>query len=426
MNSRSAIHAIFLTSFLSTVSGVNAAGLWIYERGQSDIGVANAGRMASAQDASTTANGNPAGMTRIDGHEVVFGVQPMYLDLKFDPGAGTTNSGGDGGNAGGFIPGMGMGAVYSVNERLKLGLGFGSFFGVSADWDDDWVGRYFAKELTFMTMAAMPSVAYKFNDWLSVGAGVSVVSGQLESKVAVNNILDALPDGEMKFKGDDVGFGFSPSILIEPIEGTRFGLVYTTEVSQEYEDRPRFTGLGPGLKAALGMAGVLGSKLELDYDLPQGVMFSAYHELNDKWAIMGNFGWQDWASFGDVGISISKNDGSAGGATVDSFLDDTYHGAIGVVYGLNDKWDLMAGFAYDSSPVDDKDRNIQTLFDEQLRYGAGARYQMKENLSFDFAYELVDLGKNKMDTSGELSGRLQGDFSEHFLHIVNMMVRWQF
>ena len=30
----------------------------------------------------------------------------------------------------------------------------------------------------------------------------------------------------------------------------------------------------------------------------QSVMFSAYHQLTDSWAIMGNIGWQDWSDFG--------------------------------------------------------------------------------------------------------------------------------
>jgi long-chain fatty acid transport protein len=38
--------------------------------------------------------------------------------------------------------------------------------------------------------------------------------------------------------------------------------------------------------------------------MPQALMLSAYHELSDRLAIMGNLGWQDWSQFGKVGLSV--------------------------------------------------------------------------------------------------------------------------
>ena len=52
--------------FLGLTSQANAGGLYLYEIGTEDLGLANAGTAARAQDASTVAS-NPAGMTRLDG-----------------------------------------------------------------------------------------------------------------------------------------------------------------------------------------------------------------------------------------------------------------------------------------------------------------------------------------------------------------------
>jgi len=46
-------------------SSVQAVGLYLYEDGTADLGLAAAGRAALAQDASTVM-GNPAGMTRLE------------------------------------------------------------------------------------------------------------------------------------------------------------------------------------------------------------------------------------------------------------------------------------------------------------------------------------------------------------------------
>src|SRR5512147_487295 len=87
-------------------SGAHAAGLFLYEMATPDLGTASAGRAAAADNAAT-AFGNPAGMTRLDRSQMLIGIQPGYGISNFDRGSDSTISGGNGGNALGFIPGLG-------------------------------------------------------------------------------------------------------------------------------------------------------------------------------------------------------------------------------------------------------------------------------------------------------------------------------
>jgi long-chain fatty acid transport protein len=70
----------------------------MYERGTPEVGTANAGVAARAEDASIAAS-NPAGMSRLDNAEILVGIQPIIIDMQFQPGPGTTTTGptGDGG-----------------------------------------------------------------------------------------------------------------------------------------------------------------------------------------------------------------------------------------------------------------------------------------------------------------------------------------
>jgi len=79
-----------------------AAGLWVYEGGTPDLGTAAAGRAALANDAST-AGSNPAGMTRLDRTQMLVAFQGMIFESEFNVDSATF-SGGDGGDAGDFIP----------------------------------------------------------------------------------------------------------------------------------------------------------------------------------------------------------------------------------------------------------------------------------------------------------------------------------
>ena len=57
---------------LGIASQAKAGGLYLYEIGTEDLGLASAGTAARAQDASTVAS-NPAGMTRLDGKQLTLG-----------------------------------------------------------------------------------------------------------------------------------------------------------------------------------------------------------------------------------------------------------------------------------------------------------------------------------------------------------------
>jgi long-chain fatty acid transport protein len=61
----------------------SAGGLWFYEQSTPDQGTAAAGRAAMARDAST-AYGNPAGMARLDGTQVLIGAGALIIQSQIE------------------------------------------------------------------------------------------------------------------------------------------------------------------------------------------------------------------------------------------------------------------------------------------------------------------------------------------------------
>ncbi len=79
--------------------GARAGALYLNEFATPSMGVAGAGQEAVASDASTNfAFHNPAGMTRLDGHEIQLGAGLMRGDTEFDRDSDTPFNGGDGGD----------------------------------------------------------------------------------------------------------------------------------------------------------------------------------------------------------------------------------------------------------------------------------------------------------------------------------------
>ena len=214
---RNRIAAAGVLAAAVATSSAHAGGLFLYEMATPDLGTASAGRAAAADNAAT-AFGNPAGMTRLDRSQMLAGIQPAYGVSRFDKGNDTTVSGGNGGNALGFIPGLGGYYVYSATPDLKFGISLGSNFGLSAQYQNNWSGRYYGTKSELITLGAFPVAAYRVNEWLSIGGGAQILYGRLNSKTAVRNVFGG-PDGQIQLKSNDVGAGGIAGILIEPVGG---------------------------------------------------------------------------------------------------------------------------------------------------------------------------------------------------------------
>jgi long-chain fatty acid transport protein len=412
---------ILLASLIA--SSAQAGGLYLYELGNSDVGMAGAGWTARAQDASTVFT-NPAGMTRLKKSEMLVGVQPIYMHMKFSPNSNTTPSGKDG-DASTWLPAGGLYYVHNLMPKLKIGVSTVGYFGLGLDYENDWVGRYYVQKVKLQALGVQPALAFQVTDWLSLGAGVVALHGVLDQKAAVNNIDPNQSDGKLKLEDSDWTYQANLGVLVEPRKGTRFGLTYLSEGDLRFKDKPKFSNLGPGMKAALRANGLLDAKVKIDFTMPQALMFSGYHELNDRWAIMGNLGWQDWSEFGKVGVSVASENTSS--LTFDRNYKDTWHVAVGTQCRVADPWLLTAGVAYDSSMVDDKDRTPDLPLGEAWRFALGARYDWSKKLALGLGYTLLWSGDLDMNVNkGPLAGKVSGTYENASMNFINFYVNWKF
>lgn len=397
-----------------------AAGLFITEMATPDLGVAASGRAAAAENAAT-AFGNPAGMTRIEGSAIVAGLQGGYGIVSFDRGSDTNVSGGNGGNAIGGFPGAGLYAVYSITPDLKVGLSVGSNFGGALEYESGWSGRYYGTKEDLLTFGAYPVAAYKINDWLSIGGGAQIVYGSLNSKTSVRNVTGG-SDGQIQLQSSDFGFGGIAGILIEPVEGTRFGITYTSPVKLNFKQRPDLTG-GGEIFGALNPR-ISQTDVDLGVTIPQTVMVSGYHDLTPEIAIMGNVVWQNWSQFGQPTLEIDS--ATQRKATTNLDYDDTWGIGLGGRWRFLPQWSWSLGFAYDSSPLSKSQRGPALPLDQQFRVGTGVQYALTEKATVGAAYEYVNLGDADIDRNrGPLSGRLQGNYSTNEIHFFNVTLSWK-
>jgi long-chain fatty acid transport protein len=392
---------LFFLSAQLIIPGISTAGgLYINEFGTPSMGVAGAGANAVAVDASTSFH-NAAGMTRLDGKQLMGAGGLFFVDVQFDPDSDTPIPGSHGGDAGGLAPLLAGFYVHSLSDRWKLGANLITITGAVLDYDDDWAGRYLNTEVTLLTLTFFPSIAYRVNKWLSLGGGPQVMYADLEIKAKVP---PPNGNGEVKIDGDDLAYGFGLGALFEVSERTRFGVVYQSEIEPEFSGDVEIS--PPGLSAGT----------DTTITLAQFIKVSGYHELNDRWALLGTVGWEDWSAFKDINISTGQ-----GSQVLERNWKDTYKFAAGVHFRPVEKWLLQFGASYDTSPVDSDDRTPDMPIDRQIRLATGAQYKWSDRLSTGAQFVYADYGKAKIDND-----LLKGDYQRNDLFFFALNANWKF
>jgi long-chain fatty acid transport protein len=380
--------------------GAQAGGLYLYEIGTSDLGFAGAGTAARAEDASTV-YANPAGMTRLNGNQMTLGGQALYGKAEYQLDGQGLLTGSNPGNIIGWVPGGSAFYSYSVSDKLKLGFGFYGNYGLALDFGNGWAGRNLAGEMALMALTLQPTVAYRLDEQWSLGAGLKANYGIMKlTRVAL------VGGSTLEQKDTDWSYGARLGVMYEPSKTTRFGLVWDSESELNFNINPTVTGI-------LGRTHTL--PFGANTPMPQQIMGSAYHRLNDRWAIMGNLGWQDWSRYSSTTLE-------ANGTTVTSSLKvrDTWHAAFGAQYTLDSGTRLNAGVAYDTSMYKDQSKTSFALpSGAAWRLGAGLQYALSPKADLGFAME-YSRSESSSDPSALLSGKYDHPsmfvMSVHYTH----------
>ncbi|MEB0228300.1 OmpP1/FadL family transporter [Pseudomonas sp. 10S4] len=401
----------------------HAGGIMLYEIGTDNVGLANAGAAARAQGPSTIAS-NPAGLSYLQGTQITAGAQLLYGNLTFDRDANTNGTGRGSGNALDPIPGGSFFISHQLDDNWSVGFGSYGDFGLAANYNNDWSGRYFAQNVSLAGLSLVPSVAYRFNDQWSVGVGVKAMYGMLQDQTAIDRSpfgLTNRSDGYFKYEDSTWGYGANLGVIYAPQPGTRIGLAYTSKVDLNFEDKLNIHGTGPGLDRLNGL------NTKLDMQVPQTATLSLFQQLDPQWALLATVNWQDWSQFGDVAVQVDTTAAGSQSTTVNAHFKDTWQLALGAQYQATRQLLWNVGVAYDSSAVSDANRTLNAPMGESWRLGTGATYALNKDTDVNVSWALVWLGDMPVDQTKTVSGvRTSGQFDNAWIQAVTGNMTWRF
>jgi long-chain fatty acid transport protein len=434
------------------VAGVaSASGFALSELSVKQVGSAISGGAASAEDASTIFF-NPAGMTRLSGSQVALGGHIIGPSSQFS-GSATTNpllggapiNGGDGDDPGGYALVPSLYFSHELNESLWVGIGLGSPFGLATKYDSDWIGRYHAIESEVMTFNINPSVAYKVNDKLSLGAGLNIMhaSALLSNAVDYSAVcLSSQPmatcaalglatpgttstDGHFEVEGDGWAYGINLGLLYEVTQQTRIGAAFRSKVKQETEGDADFTEPA-GIAIPAPIAAVLAdSDASAAVDMPASLSLSVTTQIAPKWELMADITWTQWSSFEELRIEFD-NPLKADSVQPENW-DDSYKFSLGFNYQHNAEWTFRGGIAYDQTPIPSTEYRTARIPGNDRKWLAGGfTYSVSPALSLDFALAHLFISDTDLDTTDESFGhRLTGSYDTD-ANILSAQANWKF
>jgi len=444
------VAAITCSSIVALYSmQIQASGFALIEQSVSGMGTAYAGSAAQAQDA-TTIYFNPAGLTHLKEPQAIAATHIVVPQAEYDEKGSThalslfgvtlgTEDGGDAGDAA-AVPNLYY--ARKLPNGTSFGLGINVPFGLSTEYNRNWIGRYHAVKSEVHTVNINPAIAFKATDQLSVGLGFNLQYIEAELTNAIDfGLIDAslfggafgLPqggaaDGFIKLKGSDWSAGYNLGVLYDFNDQTRFGLHYRSKVKHTLEGKANFTVPGGGaIEGATGL--FIDTDVESTVSLPGSLSASIYHDLNNQWAIMADITWTEWSRVKELRFEF-ENPVQADGVTSLKW-EDTYRYSAGITHTPNDTLTYRAGIAYDETPIPNSHfRSPRVPGADRLWLAIGLGYKYSSQLSFDIGYAHLfvndaRINKSLLDAENAARGNLNGKYDAS-VDMLSAQLKWIF
>lgn len=406
-------------------SAVQAAGFQLTEQGVTGLGRAYAGAGIVGDDLSAIAH-NPAGLTLIPGTNVQQNVVLTVLDFKY--------KGFDGENENGrrkAVPVPSGFISHQLNENWWVGLGLTAPYGLADEYSADWKGRDRGISGSIITIDINPTVAWKVNEHISLGAGVSAMYTYSKLK---NGMTVVSNKDEFEYHGEDWMFTYDLGIMVSPVENFRAGLSYRSRA--KVNAKGDYTLNIGGQEATVFGRGRLST--------PETVMFSTTWEATERLRLSTLIRWSNWEKFktmefkandvGDLAAALGPNYGALAQvpALNNASIENNWRAAwlftVGADYKLTDQWTVRGGIGLETNPIKDARTRTAVIPDsKRLWVACGASWKPNQNWQLDVAYaHLRGLGDNYIYGSNRANSQKIGEMEKTNAWLIGGAIQYHF
>lgn len=407
------IHGAAAAVLAAVAGSASASGFALIEQNASGLGNAYAGQAAAAENASTIYF-NPSGMTRLPGRQVSGTANVIRPTTEFtDNGgsrapAGAIALGNNGGDAGGwnYVPNGYL--SWQLSERLWAGVGLSVPFGLKTSYDPNFIGRFQSQKSQFQSLDVNPSVAFRLNDWLSLGGGISYQYGRLGLDRSFSVVTGARAQTVSLHDG---AWGWNAGAMIDMGKNTRVGLTYRSSINYD-------------MVGGITVAGVGTATGKASFSLPDSASVAVSHQFSERWQLLADATWTHWSRMQNIPLFLTSALGASPAGAVSDTLDlqfkDSWRVGLGANYRWTDNFTFKLGVAHDRTPVPDATHRTVFLPDSDRTWlSFGGKHQLTRSGVLDVGYARLFLKdaetlRNKgVGAAAGLQGIVSGQYKSH-------------
>jgi long-chain fatty acid transport protein len=366
---------LLLTVFCSSAY---PAGFLVYNQDAASAGMANA--FTAIADNPSAVFYNPAGINQLEGTQIRSGFQLVVPDTSFRGSAsdeGTDMHDGISTLLTGYI-------THKVNDKISIGGGLFTPFGLVTEWPSRWEGDYVSTYSDLRSFFINPVVSVKVHPRLSLAAGIDYVYSDFKIRRSIGfKQLTGIPLdlslGKITLDGCDESWGYNFGLLFHFKDNWSAGVSYRSKVNLEFDGHAHYR-MSPLLRPLFRP-----TDISPRIELPQIVSSQIAAQFMRKWTVATGIMWTGWSSFDELTPKF-RNDFLIPSKMKSSPQDwndaMTFH--CGVQYQLNQAWILRGGYIYDQTPVPERTLGPLVPDADGHLYSLGAGYT-KSNITVDVA-----------------------------------------
>jgi len=423
---------------VSGVVTVSAAGpVWGASFALSENGAkaqAMGGAFVGQADDASAVWYNPAGLLRQEHRSISLGANFFFPDISAQDVNGVrrnpddrTHADGDSGTV--LITGNNY-AAWRVSDRIGLGFGINTPFGLSVDWEDDAFVRYQSSFAELRTLYFTPAIAMQLSDRISAGVSVSYIyaDAELERKLYFG---PGLPDGTFQLGGEARDWGYSAgvqAVLVEnagAIDRITVGATYHSAVVLDFDADDSVVRFSVPAEFSSSFPN---SAASTTIDLPEIWTVGLSAQVGGRTTVNLDVSRFGWSTFEAINIQTDNPE-------TQFVLDhaeilpnpvvrdyrDTWTMRLGGEFRFNETWAARLGYAFDQTPITDE--HLDPILPDADRHfvmaGCGFRHG---DFSVDATYTAVFYEDVSTSTNAE---GFNVDY-ESFSHIASLALNYHF
>ncbi len=298
-------------------------------------------------------------------------------------------------------------------DRWRFGLSLVEPGGLSKKWYND-VQKMKAEEFTLKVIEINPTVSYEITPELSIGGGLRGVYSDGKVKAYLANAYAE------NMTGDTIEFGYNLALSFKPQPETTLSVTYRSNVDLDLEGSSTgFIAVGsPQLPYYDTSGGVT-------VPLPASLVLAAAHNFGDT-RVELLYERTYWSKYEKLDFHFDDQTVDAlFGNPIDKNWSDTNTFRIGVTHRLDEKWTLMAGYAYDETPIPEATMGFELPDAHANIFSAGAIMQINSDFEAGFSI-LYDRKNERTIHSPPNENGINGTFKKGGAILTNLSVGYRF